>query len=43
MFDYSRAALGLIVDDLRKLIRAVSFILSIGIYAYLVTAILLNI
>ena len=43
MFDYSRAALGLIVDDLRKLIRAVSFILSIGIYAYLVTAIFLNI
>lgn len=43
MFDYSRAALGLIVDDLRKLIKAVSFVLSVGIYAYLVTAIFLNI
>lgn len=43
MFDYSKAALGLIVDDLKRLLRVVSFVLSLGIYAYLITAIILGI
>ena len=42
MFEYSRAAVGLIVDDLKKMIRVISTILSIGVYVYLVVALLLG-
>ena len=43
MFEYSKAALGIIVDDLKRLIRVISTFLSIGIYAYLICAIIFQI
>lgn len=42
MFDYSRAALGLVVEDIRKIARRISFVLSLGLYIYLIASIILG-